>query len=278
MGRDGRKGKRDLTTVIKIGITVLVCAGLYFLLGQIGHRQKKLHVGFACSLLRIIVVIICVTLLIGQLFDLGAFTQTLLTSGGLFLAVLTFAAQKVLNNILSGISISASKPFEIGQKIRVLQNGNPIAEGVVKSISLRHTVINTYDGQSCIIPNGVLSESVVVNANYTEEVGNFLEVTVRYQDDIDRAIGLVQETVDAEPLVTRRGEPLVSRYLEDGVQIKTAVWTRTLNDNFQACSNIRRNLLKVFRAAGIAIPYRTVTLDMPEQGAVRQEGTTCVSQ
>ena len=250
---------------LEIAVTLAVSVGLYFLLRIVSRRQKRLYVRFICDLLRIIVVILGLTAILGSLLDLSKIANALLAGGGLFLAILTFAAQKVLNNILSGFSISASKPFEIGQKIRVLQGGTAIAEGIVRDITLRHTVIDTYDGQSCIVPNGVLSESVIINTNYTAEVGNFLEVEVSYNDDMDRVFGVLLATIDAEPLVVRHSAPLVTKYLAEGVLVKTTLWTRTLNDNFIACSNIRKELLRNFREAGITIPYRTVTIDMPKQ-------------
>ena len=259
--------------LIKVGLQVIIilCVTLFVLrlLKRISNREGKLYFRFICNALRIGVITIAVMSMISLVLDLGNVLQGLLTGGGLVLAVLTFAAQKILNNTLSGLDITASKPFEIGQKIKVLQGSSIVAEGIVKDITLRHTIVDTFDGQSCIIPNGVLSDSVIINTNFTEQVGNFLEVEVGYNDDIDLALQVVSDTVASDPRVVNHSKPLVSKFLAEGVQIKTTVWTKTLSDNFAACGNIRKELLKNFRAAGITIPYQTVTLDIP--GAVTQD-------
>ena len=75
----------------------------------------------------------------------------------------------------------------------MLQGGTAIAEGIVRDITLRHTVIDTYDGQSCIVPNGVLSESVIINTNLVENVGNFLEFEIGYGADVDHARQIIME-------------------------------------------------------------------------------------
>ncbi|MBR4579570.1 MAG: mechanosensitive ion channel family protein [Oscillospiraceae bacterium] len=252
---------------IKLALQVVVILSATFILlrvlKKISSKEEKLYFRFICNALRIGVITIATVSLVGLVLDLGNVMQGLLTGGGLVLAVLTFAAQKILNNTLSGLDITASKPFEIGQKIKVLQGSSVVAEGLVKDITLRHTIVDTFDGQSCIIPNGVLSDSVIINTNFTEQVGNFLEVEVGYNDDIDLAIQVVIDTVEADPRVTNHSQPLVSRYLAEGVLIKTTVWTKTLSDNFAACGNIRKELLKNFKANGISIPYQTVTIDLP---------------
>ena len=45
---------------------------------------------------------------------------------------------------------------------------------------------------------------------------------------------------------------------DDGIILKATVWTNSLDDNFAACSDIRRLIKKNFDANGISIPYRHV--------------------
>ena len=49
-------------------------------------------------------------------------SKTLLQSSSLFIAIATFAAQQALSNVISGISVSLSKPYNVDEKIRM--NGN----------------------------------------------------------------------------------------------------------------------------------------------------------
>ena len=43
--------------------------------------------------------------------------------------------------------------------------------------------------------------------------------------------------------------------------LKTSVWTKTLDDNFKACSDLRMSLVKEFSESDITIPYQTITID-----------------
>ena len=167
--------------------------------------------------------------------------------------------------MISGISISASKPYNEDEKIRVVQGGTVIAEGIVKDVTLRHTVIYQFNGESCIVPNSVMDTSVIINTNYTENIGNFVEVEIAYDADVEEAIQIMKK-VCAEHTLTLNTEAnavTASGYTQNGIVLKTTIWTENLNDSFQACSDIRIALVAEFRKNGIEIPYQTVTVNAP---------------
>ena len=250
--------------IVKVVIILLVGIVLWMFLKLISGKRKKLHVRFICSLLRMLVMI---SVLIGVLqvyFDLQNVLTAVLTGGGLVLAILSFAAQKSLNNILSGIAISLSRPFDLGDKIKIISGGSVMAEGTVTDITLRHTVVMTYDGQACMVPNGTMNESMLLNVSHEDRIGNFLEITVGYGDDLDKAIALMEEVVRATDNVIDCTKPLICRFDPDGPVVKTTVWTKTVAENFVACGSIRKRLIETYRKNGITIPYKTVTIDKQE--------------
>ncbi len=61
-------------------------------------------------------------------------------------------------------------------------------------------------------------------------------------------------------LNTMENKVFVKGYSADGVILKTTVWTRNLNDSFQACSEIRLALVQQYLKNDIEIPYQTVTV------------------
>ena len=92
-----------------------------------------------------------------QQFDVTKdISRALLQSGTLLVAIATFAAQQALSNVISGLSLSVSKPYNVDDKIKVVQSGNVIAEGIVDDITIRHTIIRQYNGESCIVPNSIM--------------------------------------------------------------------------------------------------------------------------
>ena len=102
-----------------------------------------------------------------------------------------------------------------------------------------------------------------MNTNYTENVGNFLEIEISYGSNPDKAIDIMKRLILSHPL-TINGEDtaiFVNRYTANGMVLKTSVWTKTLDDNFKACSDLRKSLVKEFAENSIIIPYQTITID-----------------
>lgn len=252
--------------IVKIVIILSVGILLWLILKLISGKRKKLHVRFICSLLRTLVIIGVLIAILQVYFDLQNVLTAVLTGGGLVLAILSFAAQKSLNNILSGIAISLSRPFDLGDKIKIISGGSVIAEGTVTDITLRHTVVMTYDGQACMVPNGIMNESMLLNVSHDDRIGNFLELTIGYSDDLDKALKLMEDVVRATDNVIDCTKPLICRFDPDGPVLKTTVWTKNVAQNFVACGSIRKRLIETYRENGITIPYRTVAIDSFKTG------------
>ena len=60
-------------------------------------------------------------------------------------------------------------------------------------------------------------------------------------------------------LNTEENKVFIKAYTANGLILKTTIWTRNLDDSFQACSDIRAVLVERFREEGIEIPYQTIT-------------------
>ena len=127
---------------------------------------------------------------------------------------------------------------------------------------IRHTVIDQFNGESCIVPNSIMDSSVIINTNYTANVGNFVEIEITYDADIEKAIGIMRRVCAEHELTlnTEQNAVTASGYTRNGVILKTTIWTENLNDSFKACSDIRIALIEEFQKNGIEIPYQTVTV------------------
>lgn len=256
-------------TLMKIAIFVAVALALNYavnlLFRFLARKTKAVHLRFTKSAVNVIIDIIIIYSLAQQFEITKDISKVLLQSGSLVIAIATFAAQQALANVISGLSISASKPYNVDEKIRVIQGGTVIAEGIVKDVMIRHTVISQFNGESCIVPNSIMDSSVIINTNYTENVGNFVEIEIAYDADIEEAIRIMRRVCVEHELTLNTAENAISAsaYTPNGVILKTTVWTENLNDNFKACSDIRIALVGEFRKSGIEIPYQTVTVHNP---------------
>lgn len=270
--------------LIKIAVIAVLWSagivGLNKIFGIILKRKEQIHIKFLRSMSKVILTIMAIICISGLFTTTKALSATLLTSSSLLVAVVGFAAQQVLADVISGVMLSWSRPFNLGEKINISTLG---ISGIVEDMTVRHTVIRTYHNSRMIIPNSVINKAIVENSNYTSDyIGNYMEVSVSYESDLEKAIEVMKETIASHPLVVDiRPDPsegakvsvIVKALADDGIILKSTVWTRTLDDNFTACSDIRRLLKANFQREGISIPYRHihVVTDGPLEGEQREQ-------
>lgn len=246
-----------LETILKMGIAIVLCVICVLLLRLLNRKLSKkktgLYINFANSLLNVIFIAICIFYCLSLFEETAGISSTIMKSSALLLAIATFAAQKALGNVFSGFFLAFSRPYDIGEKIKVKDGANIVADGIVKDITIRHTVINTFDGQSLIIPNSVMDASVIVNANYDEEIGNIIDVSVSKSSDCEKAMQLISNVVlqTPEAINIEKSVVTVSKINDKTITLKVPVWSKTIEDNFKACSDIRLNIVKTFRENGI---------------------------
>lgn len=250
-----------------IVLIALSCWHLADLIGEILiQRKKSLHDRFFISCAKGILVVLTI-LVFGMQFSITReLTLTLFQSASLMVAVIGFAAQAVLADVIAGMVLSFAKPFDVGERI-VLENMG--IAGIVENITMRHTVIRAYDGSRVLVPNSVVNKQVLRNSNFDGNViGTFLEISVAYEADLERAIQVVKEAVLAEPAVVDKskgnGEKEISVLLssmnDSGCVIKTTIWTETVDESFRAASNIRLRIIREFTKERIEIPYPHVSI------------------
>jgi len=258
---------KDISVIIQV-VVILAVTGLIVVL--VNHffnrfiaRREKLYQKFIKSILTFIIIVIGVYAALSQFEIARTISTSLLQSGSLIIAVATFAAQQALGNVISGFFISATKPCEIGQKVKIMSGGNVIAEGIVRDMTVRHIFIEQFDGQNYIVPNSLADSSVIVNTNFVEDVGNYIEIEVGYDTDVEEARKIIQKICDEDPRIlhNQKTKVLVSAITANGMLLKFTIWSKDLNDSFEACSNVRQRLVSEFLKAGITIPYQTFSVE-----------------
>jgi small-conductance mechanosensitive channel len=99
-----------------------------------------------------------------------------LVGAGFLGIVLGLAAQQVLGNIFAGIAMVFSKPFELGDRVTLINSSYSIISstydhesmwngytGVVKDIGIFYTHVELDDGTPSVFPNSVVVGSLVIN-------------------------------------------------------------------------------------------------------------------
>jgi small conductance mechanosensitive channel len=161
----------------------------------------------------------------------------------------TLALQAPLSNYGAGLSIILTRPFVVGDTIRVAG-----VTGVVEDIRLGHTRLSSADGEIITIPNKDIVGEVIHNSFACLVVESVL--TVDYDSDIDRALHLIHDALAANPDVARKPVPNVGiqRFGESGIEIGYRYWVPTRR-YYEIMFAVNGGILSAFRAHGIRIPF-----------------------
>lgn len=265
-------------SVIILAFILLKLVKIVFKKLPVMRKSKDISRQFAQGSLRALIVLAAAFRILEQSESLSKFYNTILMSSSLLVVVLGFIFQEGLSNIVHGFILTISKPFDIGDRIRIDYNGK-ILTGHVESINLRSTQIkNILNNAIEIVPNTLLDNAIIENAYYTHMTkSNFIDIEIDFDSDIDKASELLREIIEnnkyyvdtrTEEMIQNE-EPKVTVFIREinryGIALRAKVVTQTVEENFFACSEIRAELLKKFKENNIQIAHYRVRLQGPSK-------------
>jgi small-conductance mechanosensitive channel len=243
-----------IQTIIIVAIAFISIKAVKMISKKI-DKKNQIHIAFFKSVIQAIILIIAIGLIFSQ-FDLFSnISSTILTSSTLIVAVLAFSMEEGITNFVHGLIISLCKPFNIGDRL-TLPNQN--LTGTVESITLRHTVIkNVTNGAHVLIPNSVIDKEIIQNAVYEKTTHlNFIDISVSRDSDIELARDIFKRVIEEDKRSIDKNVYVYVRDIDNtAVYLRASVSTNTIEENFLACSEIRRTLIKEFKKADIKQPY-----------------------
>lgn len=237
-----------LAVVMIVGVKVLS------LLFRPIRRKKNILVNFILGCLQAVWVFVLGMKICSLSPVLTGFTSQILMSSSLLVVVLGFVFQEGLTNIVHGFILSIFKPFHIGDRVRVTVDGESIT-GYIQSMDLRSTIIqNVANSSHVIVPNSKMDMCAIENSHFDAKAlsTNFLDFSVTYESNLEKAITITAQEVAAHPYVSGAMEThritapvsvMVRSLEESGISLRATVLTDTVEENFAACSDIRRRLV-----------------------------------
>jgi small conductance mechanosensitive channel len=261
-----RRGKMDLKTriipmIIEYGSQVLLALLVLFLgLILIKFVMKLIHRIFVRSrvdeslrsFLKSLISITLKTLLfISVASILGIKTASFIAILGAAGLAVGLALQGSLANFAGGVLILIFRPFNVGDEIEA--EGH---HGIVAEIQILYTVVNTFNNQQVIIPNGKLSNNSIVNYSEISTRRMDLKIGVSYDSDFKKVQSVLFDIIRSEPTVLREPAPFV-RILEPGdsaVIFFIKLWAKN-EDYWDVYYNVMEKILIEFRKHHISIPY-----------------------
>jgi small conductance mechanosensitive channel len=206
----------------------------------------------------IILVAIVVTLAI---LGLTSLLYSALTAAGVFGIVIGFAIKDIAANFISGIIILIDRPFVVGDAVQVSD-----ISGTVAKISLRSTQLISWDGTSVYIPNSMVATQATTNYSVSDYRRILFVVSVLSTVDLNRAIKVIQDTLNAEPrLLADRPPSIYVNQIRDYI-VDLQVIAYTSSDNlFDVQSDLKKAITATFTSQGInlAVPIQVNVTETP---------------
>ena len=243
-------------TMFVFGIFFVIMIMKRIVFKLLKKKSKALHISFFNNLLTFFIIFVFVYICLMWTKNTDFIRKSILSNSALLIAVLTFTAQHTLGNIISGLAISFSKPFKLGDKIQLKNTaGMVFASGRVESINLHHIVIRNYNGDSAIVTNTELEHSVIVNSDYDEGYNQPEFIIIDRDADFLRAEGILKDILISANNSNnkRRNTDIIYRIVDKGIQLQYNVRTDNVEESFLTCSMIKKQIIQRFRDANITI-------------------------
>jgi small-conductance mechanosensitive channel len=121
-------------------------------------RSTRTRLRFLRRFAVLVVFVVLAAMALAQFTELQRLATGILASTAVLAAIIGFAAQHTIGNMVAGVQIAVSQPIRIGDRISFEE-----VEGRVTDITLSYTYVDPGDASAVVIPNQMLVEGIVHN-------------------------------------------------------------------------------------------------------------------
>ncbi len=221
---------------------------------------------------RVVVVVIALLLTFNVFIDIGP----ILAGAGILGLAVSFGAQSLVKDVISGFFILFENQFAIGDVIEIAGKS-----GVVEKMTLRVAVLRDGEGVMHVVPN---SEIKVVSNKTRGWSRAVVDVGIGYDEDIDRALGIIRD--EAAQLATDRvwslqldGAPEVvgvESLGDSSVVIRTLIRTQP-GTQWTVAREFRRRIKNRFDRDGVEIPFPQRKVHVRVEGGPASDAVTAAA-
>jgi small conductance mechanosensitive channel len=253
-------------------ITTRLILRTKWVIGKLKAKIDKTVIHYIVRVKNLLIVILALIIYASLVPGLRALFGTMLAGAGITALVVGFAAKSTMANLISGLSLAIYRPFRIGDMVDI--EGQ---YGTVEDITLRHTIVLTWQKKRLIIPNAKLDEMTLINYSIIDpRIICTVEMGVSYDTDIDLARRLILEEAFKCPHRDLKGDDPIVRIISHGdfsIGLRVYVWVPSVVEMWLARYWLYEHVKKRFDREGVEIPfpYRTVVYKKDLPPARREE-------
>ena len=247
----------------------IVTALVKYLFRRSMKRQGKIvldatKVSFLSRMAVMAIYIIGISSFLSLIPGMEKVSNSILASAGILAMAVGLASQEALSNIVGGLFIIFSRPFSVGDFIKV----DDVIEGTVVEITLRHTVIRNGENRLILVPNSKINSSTIVNSSLADSsTCSFIEVGVSYNTNLDHAMEVMRSVIMQHPLLTdhrtdaekQNGVPQViirvTNLGDSAITLRAWAWAANTGNAFVLKCDLLKAIKERFDEEQIEIPY-----------------------
>jgi len=161
----------------------------------------------------------------------------------------SLALAGLLSNYGAGLSIIITRPFVVGDTIKIQD-----VSGVVEEVGLAATRLSTEDGEQITIPNKHIVGEILINSFENKVVE--MSIGISYDDDAQKAIDAIQAALQAISNIVAEPAPQIGieKFADSSVNIGMRYWVPT-KQYFQILYKTNLAVYNALAQAGITIPF-----------------------
>jgi len=211
-------------------------------------RVDAMLTGFLSNAVRYTVIVLTVLAVLDRF---GVETTSFVAILGATGIAIGLALQGTLSNVAAGVMILFFRPFKVGDFI---EGGGQ--SGTVKEVSLFVTHISTPDNVAIILPNNQLWNAAIKNYSYHDTRRFDLLFGIGYDDDIDKAMAILREMIDADERCHDDPKPLIAvgELADSSVNLVVRIWCAS-GDYWPLKFDLLKAVKQRFDKEGISIPF-----------------------
>ena len=255
-------GLSGISVVIRAIIVFLICLIVIKILmkaiEKLLARSKKMDSvlqGFLKTVVRVALWMLAIVIIAGTLGIPTASLVAVISIAGL---ALSLSVQNILANLFSGITLLITKPFGAGDLVDIGAN-----TGLVKTVGLFYTVLDTLDNRVVSIPNSDVTAAAVVN--YSRNPLRRVDMTfcASYDDSTEAVRAAILEAAKADDKIMSDPAPfiVIGQYKESSVEYIVRLWCKNA-DYWDVYFGMNERVRERFAADGVHMTYSHINVHM----------------